>query len=433
MNIIKLDFDTQFQILKNLKLKDIIKLESSNKEVKKILKNISPYLIFKKIAFKNFEQLDFIIKYKIKVLNLHLPYNIACNYNSQGVFWGFKDYDFFQKLYNIIDDLNIENFIFNMIGKYFYDFDISTNKLKLQKLKKEEIIVILKYDEKLNLNNKNVMINILNFNFEHYLKMIEILSFNNFIVNIDPSEINKKYFYNLNFNISSSIYENKSESEKLHLIYLLNFKNIKIRTLEIDQAFFNLINDYTLFRNKFLKTIILKDIHLDQIYIENIFSQNIKELYLLDITGDYKKILKYIALKSENIEYLNLSVNTISLDSLKSLKYFKNIKSLKLHFNGRNDYIYIIKELLKYLKSKNIILEKIVLSADEFLNPEVYLIKGIDKYGEDEPDNDEYKILKEQYKKIPEYLILKEYVENIFFEFLDNPNSRKILETGLMT
>ena len=62
-----LDIDLQIEFCKKLKLEDLIKLELLNKNCKKILQKIGKNIEYKELKFKNFKQIDFIIRNKIKI------------------------------------------------------------------------------------------------------------------------------------------------------------------------------------------------------------------------------------------------------------------------------------------------------------------------------------------------------------------------------
>lgn len=409
MDISKLDLDSQINFLTQLSLKDLIKLESSSKKIRNILKNVYSYLIFDKIIYKNFDQLVFLSKYKIKVNSLYLNYNLAVNYNYDGTL-DIKYYKFWVNLYRIIDDLMIDKFIFKSSGK---KYEIKTIKSRLQKLSKEELILDV-YDEKdlLQITEPQDLILRL-FNYDEKLLNISKKKFNKIIL----TKIPKKITENLYFEIYLYNYEDQSEKEKIKFYKILNSEKINLISLFIDNESFlllkkNRINDVFL---KFdLNTLGLNNINLDVENINIIFRSDIKKLYLNDVLIK-DSILKKIVKKVPNITSLTITCDDIDFKELKYIKKFDRLESLGLFITSRF-YFQEVLELLKYLGKNK--LQKISLYADEFLDKEKYIHFSLDKEGF--MYDEFFEIINYQYKDIPEYWILKNYVDDVIFDFLES-------------
>ena len=435
MSIIEnLDIDLQIEFCKKLKLKDLIKLELLNKNTKKILQKIGKHIEYKELKFKDFDQLHFIIRNKIKIKTLKMTYDIGGNYNYSGKL-NENNFVFWISLYKIIEDLKVENFCFE---------DFSTTKKRLIELKNQNIIINIYNFKKFNLQtknvifNKNVIIEHMNFNFNRDIKSYnefrKIYHFNKFIANIYSEEnlnnymsknfIFEEFYFNITFFLVESLDNLKN------LVKFIN-SNIKLNYLYVNEKLLESLNS----NHKCINNICLNHLSLDYLDLDlekhNVFTKTIyiEKLSLSKVTFNhkFKSIIKNISKTCPNIKELNIFTNdNLNYEDLKYLKYIKNLKVITLLFYNSN-YINIVFETLDYLLSKNLILEKIVLNANYYLDRKNY--ENYDKEGFFEEFSN---VTFEDCEKIIEYSKLKTYAKNIIFIFRDYDYSENLLNTKFL-
>lgn len=402
MEFSSLDFDIKLMIFKQFSLRDLVNLDITSKKTEKKFKEVTSCLVFDKIIYKNIDQLKFFFKYKIKINNLHLDYDLAEYYHIFGVLT-IEVYDFWISLFKIIDGLQTENFIFNIKnGKELKEFNIKTIKSRIQKLSKMEIFLRIRDKSELFKFSgpQNASLLFENYDPKNYLK-ISNLSFNKVIIDSCHLSIDDDVYYDY-------VFDFRRELTKEMLVFF-NDPKVKIRSLVISDLAINLIKEdklYNILKNIYLEKYILSDISLNKENIEMCFNSQIDTLSFINaLLYDYS--IKTIYEKSPNIECLSFSYDIkMNLGFLKDLKLFDKLHTLNL-FIRVYDFFDDLIVLFEHLgKGK---LKRIIVYVENFRrlsnNP-------IDAFRLRSPPRTS--------REMTQYSILKNYVEDVCFVFRSN-------------